>query len=177
MTYTAIDNIFHHHDGALNAAEAHGIAVGMLCVDLRSDMEAWQHEVVRDSETLSTEERDLLAQLFEQTRRLLQDNDYEFDLLLPDDDEDEVFLQQRAEALRDWCQGFLFGIGYTHSQGEWPGECNEVLRDIVEFSRLDPEAEGEEDENAFMQIQEYLRTAVFLIQQEFNDQRADKTQH
>lgn len=174
MTYTAIDTIFRHHGGALNAAEAHGIATGMLCVDLRGDVTAWLQEVVRDAEALDDEPRNLLSGLFENARRLLQEDDYRFDLFLPDEDAE---LQQRAEALRDWCQGFLFGIGYTRSNGDWPGECGEILRDIVEFTRLDTEAEGEEDENALMQIQEYIRTAVLLLRHEFNNRRVNETQH
>lgn len=174
MTYTTIDTLFQHHDGALNAAEAHGIATGMLCVDLRCEATAWLHEVLRDADSIESETRELLVALFESTRRLLQDIDFQFDLLLPDE---ESSLQQQAETLRDWCQGFLFGIGYSHSSGDWPGECGEILQDIVEISRLNTQAEDEEDENALMQLHEFLRTAVLLMQHEFTNQRVQQTQH
>ncbi|MGR8932809.1 MAG: UPF0149 family protein [Gammaproteobacteria bacterium] len=174
MTYTELNTLFRRFGGAQNTAEAHGIATAMLCVDMRCDAATWLREVLRDAEALEIETRAPLLLLFESTRRLLQDEDFEFDLMLPDED---TSLQQRAEALRDWCHGFLFGIGHSRSNGEWPGECRELIQDIVEISRLDASAEGEEDENALTQIHEFLRTAVLLIQQEFNNPRVYQTQH
>ena len=49
----------------------------------------------------------------------------------------------------------------------WPGDVGEILKDIMEFTKLDAEAEGEEDERAFMEITEYLRSAVLLLRDEF----------
>jgi uncharacterized protein YgfB (UPF0149 family) len=164
MTYTSLNTLFEQYDGAVSAAEAHGIASGMLCVDIRSCEAEWLQEVLRDAEPLHAGQREMLSALFERTRRLLQEDGCEFDLLLPGED---ASLQQQAEALRDWCQGFLFGIGYSRSNGDWPGESGEILQDIMQISRLDAAAEGEEDENALMQIQEFLRAAVLILQQEF----------
>lgn len=174
MTYSTINSLFSSQDGALNAAEAHGIAVGMLCVDLQTSASNWMSEIVRDNDAIDSDDRELLASLFESTRGSLQDDDYAFDLLLPDAEEP---LPYQAAAMRDWCQGFLFGIGYSRSKGEWPGECGEILQDIVEISRLDSAAGGEEEENAFTQIHEYLRAAVLIIAQEFNSQSVNQTQH
>jgi uncharacterized protein YgfB (UPF0149 family) len=174
MSYSVVDALFRQHEGALSAAEAHGIATGMLCVDLRGDCSVWLNEVLGDSETLDDSAHTVLSMLFERTRHLLQDDDYAFDLFLPGDEES---LQYQAEALRDWCQGFLLGIGYSGSQGNWPGEQGEIVRDIVEISRLETDAAGEDDENAFTQIHEYLRAAVLLIRQELNGENASHTPH
>ena len=38
----------------------------------------------------------------------LRGDEMEFELLLPDDD---APLEQRATALSQWCQGFLYGFG------------------------------------------------------------------
>ena len=42
----------------------------------------------------------------------------------------------------------------------------EILKDISEFTKLDTQVEGEEDEAAFVELTEYLRSAVFLLKAE-----------
>ena len=83
--------------------------------------------------------------------------------------EEDYPLEERAAALTGWCQGFLYGVGAVSSTADWPGETGEILKDIMEFSRLDTEVDGEDDENALMEINEYLRAAVLLITEELND--------
>lgn len=162
MTYQTINAIFTRHAADLDVAEAHGMASGLLCVDIRAKADDWLRELFPEDISLTEEENNLLLALFEQTRELLnaQDEQFAFDLLLPDDDAE---LPEQVEALRHWCQGFLFGVGYAKSTSVWPGDCGEIMRDIVEFTKVDAEVEGEEDENAFMEIHEYLRSAVLLI--------------
>jgi uncharacterized protein YgfB (UPF0149 family) len=48
----------------------------------------------------------------------------------------------------------------------WSKEAREILKDIAEFTKLDVDAKGEEDEQAFMEITEYLRSAVLLLRDE-----------
>ena len=52
-----------------------------------------------------------------------------------------------------------------NSKAEWSGESNEILRDIVEFSKMDPDVDGEEDENALVEINEYIKMGVLLIRE------------
>lgn len=149
------------------AAEAHGMATGMLCIDNRTENTVWLNEVTQESNKLLEEERTILVFLFEKTKELLvSDDSFEFDLFLPEED---CPLHERAAALTSWCQGFLFGIGFASSTAEWPGETGEILKDIMEFSRLDAEVDGEDDENALMEINEYLRAAVLLVTEELNE--------
>ncbi len=164
--YQKISTILEQYDTDLEASEAHGVAVGMLCVDIRAGAESWLQQIFHDEVVLRDDDKAALTELFEHTRNLLdaEDEQFVFDLLLPEDN-DELF--QRAEALRCWCQGFLYGIGYVKSGSGWPGECGEIMRDIVEFTKLDSDVGGEEDENAFMEIHEYLRSAVLLVRDQF----------
>ena len=175
MTYRTIDSIFQNIDETLCAAEAHGMAAGMLCIDNRTENTVWLNEVTQESDKILEEERSMLVSLFEKTRELLvSDDSFEFDLFLP---EEECPLQERAVALTSWCQGFLYGVGYASSTADWPGEAGEILKDIMEFSRLDTEVVGEDDENALMEINEYLRAAVLLITEELNDGGDEKVLH
>ncbi len=176
MSYQTITTILAGHLVDSCAAEAHGIAAGMLCIDRRVATDAWLTELFPEDATLEDEETNTLTALFEQTRDLLypETEQFAFDLLLPSEDE---ALPVRVEALRNWCQGYLFGVGYAKSTSVWPGECGEIMRDIVEFTKLDPDAEGEEDEAAFTELHEYIRTAVLLIRDQMAEDDEHQTRH
>lgn len=166
MAYQTINAILTQNDPSLSAAEAHGMATGMLCVNTRTMNSYWLSELLPKGNSISDENRDLLARLFEETRRLLTSEEFDFDLFLPDDDS---LLSEQVAALRNWCQGFLFGVGSTHLSTQFNEDSREIVKDISEFTKLNTEAEGEEDENAFVEITEYLRSAVLLLRDELND--------
>lgn len=175
MAYQEINEIFQQHDAAISAAEAHGIATAMLCVEARADANIWLNQLFEDDIDLIEEDKAALLALFEQTRLLLNpdETEFRFDLLFPDDDD----LQEHAIALSEWCQGFLWGIGYSHSIASWSGETDGILKDMVEIPKLehDVDEENDEDEVAFMQLHEYLRAAVLLIRDELSQPESTAT--
>ena len=170
MAYQAISEILQRHDSDLEASTAHGIASAMLCVDQNAQIDDWLDEILADAEDLLEEDKHTLVELFELTRKFLQPETphFDFDLLLPPEED----LQQDVIALIQWCEGFLWGIGYTHSSANWSGDIQGILRDMVEFTKLDTDILGEngesnnEDEESFMQIHQYLRAAVLIIRDE-----------
>jgi hypothetical protein len=167
--YQDINTIVANNDAELSAAEAHGMAAGMLCVNDRTELRFWLQELLKDTDEISDEGRSILENLFEDTRNLLASDEFAFELLLPDDD---FPLGEQVEALRKWCQGFLFGIGSTSSTSgsaeNWSEEIREVVKDIAEFTKLDTESEDEEAENDFTELTEYLRAAVIFLRTELN---------
>lgn len=175
MAYQTISNIFQKNESDLSSAEAHGLAVGLLCIESKVEATRWLAELFPEEVILLDEDKTMLASLFEQTRKLLngEDDGFRFDLFLPGEDEP---LNEQLEAVRSWCEGFLFGIGHTHSDSSWPGETSEIMKDIVEFTKLDSdvdedmiEEEKEEIEAALIEIQEYLRVAVMVIKEQFQE--------
>jgi len=166
MVYQIINTILERSNADVSAAEAHGMATAMLCVNDQAESAQWLKELFKDDADLSDEDKAALVKLFEQTRKLLTSGAFEFDLFLPDDD---IFLDERVQALSSWCQGFLFGIGSVYTASGCSGDVAEILKDITEFTKLDEEAEGEEDENAYMEVTEYLRSAVLLLRDELNN--------
>ncbi len=74
---------------------------------------------------------------------------------------------------------------------DWGEESRSVLRDLLEISRLDSDGSDDSDEQAFMELQEYVRAAVQLLlhdlqlsneeqdedQEEDEDQDEDPTVH
>ncbi len=166
MTYQTINAIVIHRDAELSAAQAHGMATGMLSANEQTRCAEWLAELFRHATPVADEGRTALVHLFEETQSLLASDDFEFDLLLPDGD--EALLSEQVEALTDWCQGFLLGVGVTHASADLSRDVTEILKDIAEFTKLDTNAEGEEDENDFIEITEYIRSAVFLLRSELN---------
>ncbi|MGZ5044519.1 MAG: UPF0149 family protein [Methylobacter sp.] len=174
MTYQVINAIVVQSDAELSAGYAHGMAAGMLCANEQSQSAEWLIELFRHGTPPNDEDRAALIHLFEDTRSLLASDDFEFDLFLPDDD---VLLSVQVEALTYWCQGFLLGVGFTHATSDLSKEAREILKDIIEFTKLDTEAEGEEDESDFIEITEYIRSAVLLLRSELNQKGSEQTVH
>ncbi len=170
MAYQTINNIFQKNETDLTSAEAHGLATGMLCIENKTEVASWLAQLFPEQIVLIDEDKSILVTLFEQTRKLMDDEDdgFRFDLFLPGDD---VPLNEQLEALRFWCEGFLFGVGFSQSSSDWPGETGEIMHDIVEFTKLDSEVDDEdEDESALIEIQEYIRVAVMMVRDLFNEQ-------
>ncbi len=167
MSYQVINKIVVQSDAELTAAQAHGMATGMLCANDSAQSAEWLSELFRHAQPPADENRTALTHLFEETQSLLNSDDFEFDLLLPGDD---ALLSEQLEALTHWCRGFLLGVGFSQNAADWSRDVSDILKDIIEFTKLDTEAEGEEDENDFMEITEYMRSAVLLLRSELNKQ-------
>ncbi len=177
MSYSDLNSIILQKDAADSAAEVHGIAVAMLCLNKNTEASDWINEAFAEGPSLLQEDKVELNDLFEQTKELMESDEFVFDLLLPDEDE---VLALRCTALMQWCQGFLFGMGRVQTSSEWPGDVDEVLKDIIEFTKLDfdlEEEDIEEAENNLVEIQEYLRAAVMLIRSELNPAVEHSTVH
>ena len=166
MAYKTCNAIIVKSDPELSAAEAHGMATGMLCINEQANSAYWLTELLHNASPLIDEDKNLLVRLFEETRRLLASDEFEFDLLLPEED---ASLIEQVEGLKNWCRGFLFGVGSSASPSNWSKDVREIMKDITEFTRLDVNAEGEEDERAFVEITEYLRSAVLLLHDELGN--------
>ncbi len=181
MAYQTIYEILQRNETDMSPAEIHGLASGMLCIESKTETVSWLAELFVDDLQLLDEDRSILEALFEQTRKLLEqeDDSFRYDLFLPAE-EDE--LSEQLEAVRNWCEGFLFGIGYSRSESKWPGETGEIMQDIVEFTKLDSEVDDELDDDekdeyeaALMEIQEYLRVAVMMLKELFSKAADEKT--
>jgi uncharacterized protein len=155
---------------SVHAAEAHGCLCGALCVRSGFGFGDWLDEILPDTVTLPDRDGPL-ADLYEQSAAVLAAPDMEFDPLLPDDD---ASLDERVDALSAWCQGFLYGFGSAGTGRPSPsGEVTEVLADFAEISRggsvgMDP---TEIEEDAYMELVEFLRVGVQLVYDELRTQR------
>jgi uncharacterized protein YgfB (UPF0149 family) len=187
IDFASLDRLFHQLGLGFDPAECHGSLCGLLCASDAVTGPVWVNRVlVGDPElpvvdSLSARGMGaeanyaptaLLFSLYKDTVEDLNDPEYGFSLLLPDDDEP---LPQRVEELSRWCQGFLFGLGLggVREQTNLSGETREVMRDFVEISRLGTgeASDSNEDEAAFAEIVEYVRMAVLLLYEELRSLR------
>ena len=165
--FEELQSMLEERDAQMGAAEAHGLASGMLCVQFDADFNRWVvaiFDTEEQLEALTKDDKQSLIGLFQGTLELLKEEDFIFDLLLPDDDER---IGIRACALSEWCQGFLYGVAYmgVGDDKDWGEECMSVLRDLMEISRLDSDNSDDSDERSFMELQEYIRMAVQTLLQ------------
>lgn len=127
----------------------------------------------------SAEDLVLLDRLARQADAELADPDMGFEPLLPEDDRP---LAERAEAMVDWCRGFLggFGLAGTSAHASLSDEAQEILRDFgaIAASSFDFDNE-DEDEDALIEVQEFVRVGVLLLHTECAtpDQPASGTVH
>ncbi len=164
-----IDAILVQYDAELTAAEAHGMASGLLAVNGKFSNESWLNELLQNTQPINDEHKVELLGLFDDTQDVLLDDEFEFELFLPEDDESNLI--ERVDALRQWCKGFLFGIGFANKATKFSQQTQEILKDVAEITKLDAdiELEDEEAENDFMELTEYLRAAVLALRDEFSE--------
>ncbi len=143
-----------------SAAECHGFLSGRLCL-YRSAAQAAQD--YRPALGAATDDRQALLQAWaEDIQQQLDDGQCTFSPFLPDE---EAPLGQRTEALRDWCTGFLTGLGREPRQGK----IQEFLQDlghITQMQEVDENAQEEENERALTELIEYVRTGALYLHME-----------
>jgi yecA family protein len=148
-----------------NASETHGVLTGFVCGGISLDNKSWQslfNDVVNEGMALPSAVKGLISDIYADVVKQCNDDGLGFNLLLPDDRKP---LDERAEAMAQWSQGFLVGFGMVQQNLNQASEdVQEVIRDIRDISQLslDFEQEDEESEIAFTEIVEYLRVSAMI---------------
>lgn len=142
------------------AAGCHGLACGLLAVHVPDARTRFARLALG-----AEQPPELLASLFDETEREIDDTAFEFQLLLPDDGTD---LASRTEALAEWCDGFVFGVGAGGQRAaDLSGDSAEFLHDAMRIAHVDADdAGGETDEAALAELIEYVRVGVLLVRTE-----------
>jgi uncharacterized protein len=163
--YDELHNVIAHLRLAVSPSELHGSLCGFLAgngrLGRRPLLEALQLDA--GGITVATTDQEILDQLVRQSEAELADPELGFEPLLPADDRP---LPERADALVDWCRGFLggFGLGGPDAHAKVSEEGEEVLRDLgaIASSSLDFGDETE-DEDALIEVHEFVRMAAMLL--------------
>ncbi|MFT6791470.1 MAG: yecA family protein, partial [Cellvibrionaceae bacterium] len=150
--------------GALNSpAELHGLLCGKLCGGAQHSEEKWQKlawELLDTTEPPDPEALEQTMTLLKTTQDQLGSRDYHLQPYLPEDDSD---LDQRVEALSQWCHGFLSGFGSAgiDPNTQFSSLHADALRDlaaIVQATVDNSDNESpEKQETNYFELVEYVR--------------------
>ncbi|MBB3227822.1 hypothetical protein FHW69_002454 [Luteibacter sp. Sphag1AF] len=157
-----------------SVSELHGSLAGFISGGGRFQggavLEALHFE---PGEAPTPDELRILVRLRDQTDRELADSDLGFQPWLPDDDST---LAERAEALSDWTRGFLGGLGLgggaNRAKDGLTDEAKELLSDMATIAVTEFEfaEDSEEDEDALIEIIEFVRVGALLLHAELSNQ-------
>ena len=152
-----------------SAAECHGGLTSLLCTVDKIIPAQWLALYLTAGKAAELPANILatLGTLFEATAEQIDNPEFDFQLLLPDDDS---ILDVRVEAISDWCQGFLMGLslGGVADVENLPGDLSELVQDFIKISRADSLSLDDEEasENAFAEIVEYVRVGALMFREE-----------
>lgn len=166
LTHCNLSRVLRDLRLGIDASEMHGSLIGYLCGG-GSAATDWLSALQIDHEDATLTQHPLLARLYARSLDQLADLQFGFAPLLPDDDEP---LRIRADALIEWCRGFLGGVGLADAVNridQLTGDAAEVLPDIARIAAARPEyGDGEEDEKALAEVLEFVRVGVLLLHEE-----------
>jgi yecA family protein len=182
-----LEELLYRIDASMGAADAHGALCGMLCARGTVELSEWVDHVIGEQEQGNELLHDVvhkLSELHQSTLEMMNDATGDFKLLLLDDDDP---LPERVEALAAWCQGFIYGLaaGGIQEGSELPEDTAELLKDMIEISRAGhdvddtgvDESDDNDDEMAYMEIEEYVRMGVLLVYEELQPLQSTQTIH
>lgn len=147
-----------------HASEIHGVLTGLICAGFEFEDRGYfslLSDLFNSGDSFPGNVKKMLEPLYSQLWASILDDNYSFNLLLPDDDDT---IAERGHALSMWVQGFNLGFGLQ--QKDTPvvsDEVKEVLTDFVEIANLSDEMDEDEDtEQAYFEIAEYVRISALL---------------
>ena len=145
----------------VDASELHGSLSGWLAGGGDNDG-AWLGTILADDALPTPAPDGALDRMRRATAAQLEDRDFAFELLLPDED---APLYVRSAALFAWCRGFVGAFGLAAGAApQLSEEASEALGDLVRLSAAEPEDGGDdEDEAALAEIEEFVRVATMLL--------------
>ena len=172
IDFDSIDKLLNEQEIIIDASECHGVLCGLLCSkghfsDLLWINQLWDSESSQHENSLSAETQKRLKELHEVTFQQLNDTQCTFYPLLPKDD---TSLNFRTEMLASWCRGCLYGLGTGINKplNQLQHDVAEAIQDLVDISKALHHAanSSDEDESAYSEIVEYVRTVVMLLNEE-----------
>lgn len=147
-----------------HASEIHGVLTGLICAGFTFEEQSYimmLNDLFNNGDPFPDSVKTLVTQMYSELWTDMLDNDYTFQLMLPDDDDSIV---ERGHALGTWVQGFNLGFGLQQKNSPVTStEVKEVLADFSEIANLSDEMEEDEDtEQAYFEISEYVRISALL---------------
>jgi len=167
-SFDEISEVLQKLNALTGAAETHGFLCGMLCVPRAMDnSKKWLEPMLgvsRLDRALLDEDLHALIDVFEISAAQLEDLEFGFEMLLPNDEQP---LLERAQALREWCQGFLAGLSMVGVKVNNLGSEDAIGAiehiDGMATTIVDNLVQSEDNERDYYKVQEHIRISVLVI--------------
>ncbi|EOX3389904.1 YecA/YgfB family protein [Vibrio cholerae] len=170
--YPALANELRSASLGINPAELQGLLTGMLSGGLSLNDKSWQALVFDYTNdgmgwpigALASAEQILLAMSAQ-----LVDTDFELSLLLPEGEGEEA-LFELADAVAEWINHFISGLGLSGANLKHASvEAKEAFEDLEEMSKLGIDEEDDLAEQAELleQVIEHIKACVLVLHAEF----------
>ncbi len=176
--YTSIDAALRRAESGIEAAECHGSLCGLLSAQWKTNPNPWIEYVLGSCDPENAYVKETtgeLGSLWNSALASLNDPEFGFQPLLP---VDESPLQQRTQAMSEWCLGFVEGLrlGGAQNPESMDGEAGEIVRDISEIAKAGRFHVEDSDENEadFAELVEYLRAGVLLVYAALHDESPEQ---
>lgn len=148
-----------------SASELHGIMCGYLCAGAYSEGEAFIRALMGSHKDDAIRNAALaLFNIYAVSQQQISTMDFDFQLLLPDENET---IHERAQAFSEWCDGFTHGLGLSGVSMDHfhEDDAHDAIQHLSEFAEMDYDAleVSDEDERALMEVSEYTRMAVLRL--------------
>jgi uncharacterized protein YgfB (UPF0149 family) len=177
MTHAQLGEMLAGLHLGVGASDLHGSLTGYICAGGSAGARGWLAALELEPEPEVDLPHAAFARLYEDCAAWFNDPELSFEPLLPENDST---LDARAEALVEWCRGFLGGLGLAgiSARAGLSSDGKEILRDFgtIAGSRFEY-ADAEEDESALAEVIEFIRVGVLLLHAELTSGRAGKTVH
>ncbi|MGA8276945.1 MAG: UPF0149 family protein [Rhodanobacteraceae bacterium] len=182
LTHTELSRTLVALRSGVGASDLHGSLIGYLCGGGEADAQGWVDALALDLGEPETSRTALADRLYRECRAELDDQELKFEPLLPATRES---LSTRADALVEWCRGFLGGVGLAGAADAAANSADgaEILHDLGDIARSRFEigagesGESEEDERALSELVEFVRVSVLLLHAELVHKARPPTLH
>lgn len=164
MDFATMQGILTSEDVQSHASELHGVLTGLVCAGFEFEDQGFLvmlNDLFNEGDGFPSAVKKALKQMYNELWTSILDDNYSFNLLLPDDDDT---MAERGHALSVWVQGFNLGFGLQQKDSPVVSDdVKEVLTDFGEIANLSDEMEEDEDtEQAYFEIGEYVRISALL---------------
>lgn len=170
ISYSELGDALARVHAGVGASELQGSLAGYLCGGGSADARHWFDalELDHDGEIAAALPPDLLERLHHDCSAWLADPELGFEPLLP---AAETPIDVRADALVEWCRGFLGGFGLAGGghHDSLSNDAREILADFGTIAATRFEYAGnEDDEAALTEVIEFIRVGALLLHAELH---------
>lgn len=171
--YTDIKNTLWSSQVVRSPSEIHGELTASICLGTQADdIVDWACdalEIDQDLEEYSHQQLEPLEKLYNLTVSQLKNMEFDFQLLLPDEEEEGI--SESLRELKNWCTGFMNEMESDEnaqaSLEKLSQESGDVISRFREVIEVDEDvANTEENLAAFVELVEFIRMGVLLIYME-----------